>query len=262
MTAPDTATTKRSPRKFPYFSLKTAMDVAERVYLRGGGRVTRTQAAELLEVKVTSSLLEMRLITAAQFGLVKRSDGRVEVTDIGRKIVRPASEAERAAALVEAFESVPMFKAIKERFQGSPMPDEAGLKNVLVRDFDVPERQKNDAYNLLMSAGREAGILVAKPSGLWFSALPAAKPGEADSQEKTGDDVQRKPAEAPSQVGRTAGQDHLHPSIAGLIGDLPQTGADWSRDDREAWQAALAAILDVVYPSSRSQRQTPPSDGV
>jgi hypothetical protein len=252
----------REPRKFPYYPLEFAVKLSERLFEEGGGRVDRQGMAELLELKPRSSALEMRIISAAMFGLVTRKEGTIVLTPLGRLAAKPSSPEERAAALAQAFDSVPLFSTIRRTFAGQPLPGEAGLKVRLIRDWGVPAVQKAEAYNVLMRSANFAGILIQKQSGQYLTSLS----GRAGRAAENGDNGEMSDVDSYSNVERTdvvqesetsrAVREGLHPSIKGLVDEMARDARQWDAEQRRIWEAALKSVMDYVYPQTRRDAGT------
>ena len=248
---------ERAPRRYPYYPLEHAVEVAQRIYGEGGGSVDKAQLAELLGKGKGSSALEMRIISAAMFGIVQRHEGKIETTDLGRRVARPMSPDERGNALSEAFDNVELFAAIRKRFAGQPLPDDNGIKVLMVRDLGLPNSQRNDAFNVMIRSAREAGILINRSSGMYLTAL-AGRPTEPSETERPLAQEKGGPNLSTVSAGQSASQalaGHLHPSIRGLVDELAREGETWDAERRGIWESAMRAILDYVYPNTRKRVQ-------
>ena len=232
-----------TPRKYPYYGLKIAIEVAEIIYRKRGGVTSRAGLAESLGISKTSGALEMRIITAASFGVVVRKEGEIRTTDLARKIIKPVSDSEKAQALAEAFAHVPLFATIQRRFAGQPLPEEEGIKNLLERDFEIPKNQVNEAYNLMMNSAREAGLLRTTNAGTWLSILPEQK--EAEEKKATQLEVA-----APSEgaKGEPPSQLSLDSAMTGLLLKLPLNGRFKNKAERDRWKKSFDAVFEFLYP--------------
>ena len=248
---------ERTPRRYPYYPLEFAVELAQKIYGEGAGTVDKAQLAELLGKRKGSSVLEMRIISAGMFGLVARNEGKIATTDLGRRVARPMSPEERAGALSEAFDNVELFAAIRRRFAGQPLPDDNGIRVLMVRDLGVPEAQRNDAFNVMMRSAREAGILINRSSGTYLTAL-AVRPTEAIEPERLVAREEGQPNEGAISTAPSASQElaaRLHPSIRGLVDELAKEADTWDAEKRAIWESAMRAILDYVYPNTRKRVQ-------
>lgn len=63
----------------------------------------------------------------------------VRMEKLGQDIVAPSSTAERQAALLQAFRSVPEFQAVEEFYGGKRIPEDEFFLNTLTRNFNVPK---------------------------------------------------------------------------------------------------------------------------
>lgn len=236
-----------TPRKYPYYSLKTAIAVAESLLQGTEGSATRAQAAELLHIPKNSSGLEMRLITAASFGLVRRQEGNVEVTDLARKLVQPASSQERTQALAKAFASIPLFSHVQKTYAGQPLPTEKEVKNLLRRN-EVREKQVNEAYNILIASAREAELLKTVGADTWLSVTPQVVKKEEEGMAKPED----KPRlEEEQQILGTSLM--IDQAMIGLLRKLPQDGRFQNGEQRDKWKKAFDALFEYLYPLEQEE---------
>lgn len=252
----DPTSTKR-PRIYPYFDLSVALTLAEKVYKEGGGSVDKRQLAELLGVGKGSST-EMRIISAIMFGLVSRREQRIETTELGRRAVSPVNDGERAIALSDAFDHVGLFASVRKRFAGQPLPTDAGIKTLMVRDLEVLEKHKNEAFNTMMKSAKEAGILRTRQTGTYLTTLA----GHGAPNNEQADEPQTPAAIALPSVSQVPAKTTLglHPSIQGLVDELAKDAPTWDADRREIWEAAFSGVLDYVFPKTKRPRSTTPVD--
>ena len=149
----------RSEHLFPLYDLGTALRLTERVERDGGGSLTEETLAIALGVSSKSSSFRLRGLTARQFGLLTKQGPSLVTTPLGKSILKPTSQEERAAALATAFLSMPLFKAVADRFASGPLPQGTALRNILEREMRVEPNRVTDAERVLLDSAREAGVL-------------------------------------------------------------------------------------------------------
>ena len=149
----------RSEHLFPLYDLGTALRLTERVEKDGGGSLTEETLAIALGMSAKSSSFRLRGLTARQFGLLTKQGPNLVTTPLGESILKPTSQEERAAALAAAFLSMPLFRAVAERFGSAPLPQGTALRNILEREMRVEPNRVTDAERVLLDSAREAGVL-------------------------------------------------------------------------------------------------------
>src|SRR5690606_296571 len=126
-----TQTRERSTIAFPYNALEDAASVARTVVTKFGNSCDLAQlAAALGHVAVRSGAFQLRIQAARVFGLIDLERQQVNLSPLGRKLVFPATE---ASAKVEAFLSVPLYKAVYEEFKSGLLPPAQALDNTMMK---------------------------------------------------------------------------------------------------------------------------------
>jgi hypothetical protein len=82
------------------------------------------------------------------FTLGTREAEKIELTDLGRKLVYPKSPEEESEAIQEAFRNIEIFKNVYDYYQGQNLPEIQYLKNTLKTEFGVAEELQDDFYEL------------------------------------------------------------------------------------------------------------------
>src|ERR1700679_1244427 len=106
---------ERSSIEFPYGDLDGAIEVAKAVHIVGGMSCKWEQLAAQLDQAATGGGFRTRVQTAKTFGFLSYSQGTVTLSNLGARVCDPAQD---AAAKVEAFLHVPLYKSVYEKFKG------------------------------------------------------------------------------------------------------------------------------------------------
>lgn len=154
---PDDEPAKReqSTISFPYLDLDAAVEVAKAVYNRSGlGSCDLDElAAEMSQTM--SGAFRLKTGTARIFDLVEKSGkSAVVLTELGRKIVVPESEADARA---EAFMHVPLYSAVYEKYKGHHLPSAKALENEM-QALGVASKQKDKARQAFHRSAGQAGF--------------------------------------------------------------------------------------------------------
>lgn len=226
---------ERSRIAFPYNDLKDAMAVAQAIWDNvGAGTCDVPQlAAWLKHDSVTSGAFRLKIAAAKTFGLISTKQGSISLTKLGREIVDP-QKAGRAKA--EAFLTVPLYKAIADKYIGILLPNAVGLEREIA-DMGVSVKQTDKARQAFQRSAQEAGFFKEGNNKLVRPAFaPLAEGQDANLTERHGGGGDEPP---PLKT---------HPFITGLVSTLPPAYSDWSDEKQDEWIAAAKAIFKIIYP--------------
>jgi hypothetical protein len=145
----DAGTSKGTPWTFPKNSLEDAIRIAKAIEDKNAGNpMPAKEVAVAVGFRQPNDWRFGDLVRSAnQYGIVSGSGatGTLSLTDLGRDIVAPGSPAQRATALLQAFQNVQQFKAVQEHYGGKRIPEDEFFLNTLTREFGVP-RDRADHF--------------------------------------------------------------------------------------------------------------------
>ncbi len=224
----DVAGRQRSTIGFPYDDLKSAVEMAEAVHNNvGTGDCDDGQLAAWTQQSPKSSAFRTQVYAARMFGLLAGEGGsKHRLTDLGRTSV---DSNQSRAARSQAFLTVPLYRAVYERYKGGVLPPAAALERDMV-GMGVSEKQKDRARQVFERAAEQAGFFEHGKNRLVAPGVPVGKIKE--ERKKGGDD-----GDPPD----------LHPFIQGLLKTLPPQGEAWDVAGRVKWLAAAAHIFGLIY---------------
>jgi hypothetical protein len=230
---------------FPWADLDNAVRVAKGVYKVGGTTLQLDQLAAELDVTAKGGGFRLMTSAARIFGFVTLSQGNVTLTDLGRRLNDAKDE---KAARAEAFLTVPLYRAIYDRYKGSALPPASGLEAEMF-NLGVVKKATERARQVFQKSAQQAAFfaygtdrLVMPATGAQTSDPDRHRPGE-----------ERKPVDRHKGGGDDGGEGR-HPFIAGLLRELPPEGADWPTQDRVKWLKAAAMLFDFIYKSGDTGR--------
>jgi hypothetical protein len=241
---PKTGKRERSGIDFPYNSLDDAVVLAKAVQRLGGNQCRlESLAAELGHDTVNSGGFLQKVASARIFGLSSRTQGVVNLTPLGGRIIDPEQE---KSAKIDAFLNVPLYKAIYEEFKSGTLPPSGGLEAKMV-SLGVPEKQKERARQAFQRSAKDAGFFAYGSSKLVYPAI-----GTVNESQKS-KETDETPDEPKSKNGNGGGEGGgQHPLIEGLIKALPKSGDRWPMEARRKWLQAAAMNFDYVYTDPES----------
>jgi hypothetical protein len=204
--------------EYPYVTLDTAISVARILLQLGGVPVERDQLAAQMGHSLSGGFTN-KTSAAKMFGLIEASGGKYQLTQQGHAILDPNRS---AAARVDAFLRVPLYRKIYDEFRNVQLPPSPhGLEQAIVQ-FGVPPKQKDKARRAFESSARQAG----------FSAH--------------GKDRLVAPVIAGVAVQLPAPAEH--PFIKGLLLSLPEKlQENWTAPERVKWLKAAADAFELMF---------------
>ena len=245
---PDPKAGKQRPQsktRFPYRTLSEAARVAQEIH-GAGGVCARDQLAALMGHKSTKSgSFVTRLGAAKMFGLIeKASDGKFRTTQRGRDIVAPVSPQREAKAKVDAFLDVELFRRVYRQHEGSGLPGEAGLRNLLESDYGVIQSRIRPTVRIMLDSAKYAGFFDTAGDRSRM-VIPVAQSG--DDSLRTPPDNDRK-TEGSGASGDGEGSGEIEMALRGLLRSLPKAGTPMSPKRRDTLVSAFTGVIAYLYP--------------
>lgn len=77
-----------------------------------------------------------------------RASTKIDLADIGRRMVYPKAAGEEPLAILSAFNNIPLFKNVYDYYQGENLPEIEFLKNTLKTEFGVEEAHQDKFYKV------------------------------------------------------------------------------------------------------------------
>ena len=155
----------RKPRAttlYPKLSLVDALRLAESIRDNNASSpYNRIDLAASVDLSPESSTLRTLITASNKFGLTEGSYAaeKISLTDLGRKIVSPTSDEEKAQGLMTALYKVDFYKDFFEQFKNHRLPRKDLLLNTLEREFNIPRADRDQCYELLVKNATELGLL-------------------------------------------------------------------------------------------------------
>jgi len=230
---------------FPYADLDTAIGVVRDIHQIGGQTCEAEQLAGFWRVAATGGGFRARYAPARTFGLLTAEKGKFTLTPLGLRIVDRTQE---AAARVDAFLHVGLYKAIYEKYRNYQLPGTQALEGEIAK-LGVVQKQKDLARQVLIRSARQAGFFWAGEDRLVKPNVtaPSQAPPETLQQEAADRPPDREPP--PRRGGPGGGGSHYHPNpfVQGLLDSLPEPGTLWAIEGRQAWLKAAEQNFKLMY---------------
>ena len=160
---------QRPAYPFPAYGFSIALDIARRVEESGGGTLSEETLAVNLGLSKNSSGFRLKCLAARNFNLLVKEGPTVSTTPIAKAILKPTSDEDAMRGYRQSFLSIPLFKAVAERYRDQRLPEGTTLRNVLEREFLVEHSRVPQAERLLMESARETFLLQNRGDGEYLA---------------------------------------------------------------------------------------------
>lgn len=181
-TARASGAAKIGPMLFPKHSILKALRIPQAVLENNAGKdCTDREAATFAGLGWTGSV-RVEISSALKYGLLNRpTPGRVEPTDLTRRIVRPQKPNDKIDAIRECLLNAPLISDVYKHYRGENLPEENSfLINTATETFKIPGDRVVEFLDVFME-DLEAAQLIEDVSGkkrvLDITHTPSDTPG-------------------------------------------------------------------------------------
>lgn len=246
----------KSGVRFPYHTLDDCIQVARTIHERAGGVCSVAQLATLLDYSgVRNGAFRTRMSATRMFGLIEEADEQnVKVSARGLAIVAEISESLASKARVEAFMAVELFKKVYDRFDGTTLPGQAGLQNLLSTEYQIVTDRVAPTVRILLDSADQAGLF--KTAGNRTRMTMPLTGASRTAPNPPATPPQSTP-ELTVRHGGNGGGDgpKVDPAIMGLLERLPPGGTPLSTKKRKTLIEAFTATVNFIYPEAEESSE-------
>ena len=145
-------------RNHPGVSEEKGIEFLQEIRRRMGFKpTTRNALATGFNVSVNSGAFSTKIAALAQFGLVESTSATISITDLGKRVLNPISQADKKTAIAEAFRTPDLYQDLLRDFGGSEIPEE--LANRLFHEYGITETAKDNCARCFIESAQFAGFL-------------------------------------------------------------------------------------------------------
>lgn len=150
----DSMAEKKQPKKakksssikvpnYPRSSLEKALRIPKGILEQNAGKpCTNEESATYVGVKYNKGPYLVEVNTAVKYGLLERPEsGKLELTDIARKILKPQESSDYLSGKREAVMKAPVISDIYTHYRGENLPDMEFFDNALTDKFKIPQEK-------------------------------------------------------------------------------------------------------------------------
>lgn len=147
--------------KFPLNTLSDSLRIPRAILEQHAGKkCTDIQAAQFVGLASARGPIGVELSSAIKYGLLVRPEpGHVELTDLGRKILKPQSNEDETAGLRQATIEAPGLGEVYTHYRGENLPDARFFRNALVDTFGIPSDRVEEFEAILLDNLRKASLI-------------------------------------------------------------------------------------------------------
>lgn len=124
----------------------------------GSGPYSREQLAEALGHSSLSGPAQVKVGALAHYDLLDREGSEYSLSALGRQVLFPTTEQEKAAALSQACQAPNLYGELFARFADQRLPEL--LPNILTRDFGVVANTSKAVADRFRASAMYAGLLI------------------------------------------------------------------------------------------------------
>jgi hypothetical protein len=153
---------KAKRAKYPRHSVEKALRIPKAILEQNAGKAcTPKEAAAFLGMKPVGPF-NVEIGSAIKYGFLERPEkGKIQSTDLARRILRPKSSEDEVKGYREAVLQAPELAEVYKHYRGENIPDDSFFKNTLVDTYKIPEADFAD-FKQIFCESLEKAKLIAK----------------------------------------------------------------------------------------------------
>ena len=151
--------------KYPRHSVDKVLRIPRAILEQNAGKdCTDREVAKFVGVGFGGPV-KVEISSALKYGFLERpSSGRVRVTELARKLLRPQQPDDEINGLRQAVLRAPQFSDVYNHYRGENLPDRTSFENALTDKFGVPKEKLSEFIDIFL-ASLEAARLIEKLNG-------------------------------------------------------------------------------------------------
>jgi len=147
--------------KYPRHSLDKALRIPKAILEQNAGKdCTDKNAAGYLGLKSAKGPFAVEISSALKYGLLERPKaGRLALTDLAKRILRPQEPSDEVDALREAVLKAPDVSVVYGHYRGENLPDDKFFNNALIDTFKIPKDKIAEFKDVFFETLNKAQLL-------------------------------------------------------------------------------------------------------
>ncbi len=147
--------------KYPRHSLEKALRIPFAILEQNAGKkCTEKDAAGFVGLGSPIGAFRLEISSGLKFGLLDRpSTGKIEITELAKKILRPQDPNCEIEGLREAVLKAPDISDVYNHYRGENLPDDKFFENALVDNFRIPQEKIKDFKAIFIETLEKAKLI-------------------------------------------------------------------------------------------------------
>lgn len=145
---------------YPRHPVRKALRIPRAILEQNAGRACTDREAATFSGVGYQGPFQVELSSAIKYGFLSRpSAGKVELTELGKRVIRPQNPNDEIAGLREAVLKAPKISDVYKHYRGENVPDEPFFGNALTDTFGIPA-DKQEEFKAIFSESLDDAKLV------------------------------------------------------------------------------------------------------
>ncbi|PAZ04097.1 MAG: hypothetical protein CAK88_12510 [Verrucomicrobiia bacterium AMD-G2] len=146
---------------YPRHSISDALRIPTAILDQNAGKsCTDDQAAGFIGIKSAAGPTGVEISSGIKYGFLNRPGSKqLEVTDLGRQVIRPTSSGDVAKGYQQAVLNAPVLSDVYKHYRGENLPDRQFFDNALEDTFSIPKEKLSEFKDIFTSSLRTASLL-------------------------------------------------------------------------------------------------------
>lgn len=151
---------KAGVSKYPRHSLSAALRIPRAILEQNAGKECMDKEAAKYAGVGFHGEFKVELSSSIKYGFLERpSEGKVALTDLARRVLRPQNSQDELSGLRQAILNAPVISDVYTHYRGENLPDQQFLVNALVDKFHIPQTNVTEFLEVFVDSIRDASLL-------------------------------------------------------------------------------------------------------
>ncbi|MFC1603611.1 hypothetical protein ACFL5F_01165 [Planctomycetota bacterium] len=147
--------------KYPRHSLEKALRIPLAILEQNAGKeCTDKDAAGFVGLTTAKGPFTVEISSSIKYGLLERpTSGKIAITDLGKKILRPQASKDELEGLREAVLKAPDVSDVYNHYRGENLPDDNFFDNAIVDKFKIPQEKIKEFKTIFLETIGKAKLI-------------------------------------------------------------------------------------------------------
>lgn len=148
--------------RYPRHSVRKALRIPESILDQNAGNAcTPDEAADYLNMKAHGPF-QVEVSSSKKYGFLESpEDGKIQPTELAKKILRPQEENDEVAGLIDAVLNAPQISEVYKHYRGENLPDEKFFNNTVTETYGIPVDKTTEFREVFLKSLTEANLIQA-----------------------------------------------------------------------------------------------------